>query len=190
MIKPLRRGFKMDIYLRFKPEIPDLSGIKAKIYFFFLVSLAILVIGTPFLGLSVQNSQAELSSENDALGEKLLLLDENTIMPVVSPANPEPKIVKKMSVIVTAYSSTPWETQGNPFITASGSWVEDGIIANNYLPFGTKVKMPEIYGDKVFVVEDRMHWRKGNYHVDIWFPSYSEALNFGAKRTYIEVLEG
>ncbi len=190
MIKSLPRGFKMDIYLRFKPEIPDLSGIKAKIYFSAFISLAILVIGTPFLGLSVQNSQAELSGENDALEEKMLLLGGNTIMPVVSPANPEPKIVKKMSVIVTAYSSTPWETDGNPFITASGSWVENGIIANNYLPFGTKVKMPEIYGDKVFVVEDRMHWRKGNYHVDIWFPSYSEALNFGAKRTYIEVLEG
>jgi len=180
----------MDIYLRFKPELPDLSGIKAKIYFFALASLTILVIGTLFLGLSVQNSQAELSSENDTLGGKLLLLGENTIMPVVSPANPESKIVKKMSVIVTAYSSTPWETQGDPFITASGARVRDGIIANNLLPLGTKVKIPEIYGDKIFVVEDRMNKNKGKYQIDIWFSDHWQALDFGAKRTYIEVLEG
>ena len=28
-----------------------------------------------------------------------------------------------------------------------------------------------------------------NYGVDIWFPSHQEAENFGAKRTYIEILE-
>jgi len=27
-----------------------------------------------------------------------------------------------------------------------------------------------------------------NYGVDIWFPSYWEALSFGAKITYIEIL--
>jgi 3D (Asp-Asp-Asp) domain-containing protein len=49
--------------------------------------------------------------------------------------------------------------------------------------------LPEIYGDKIFVVEDRMHSRKGYYHVDIWQSTYTEAKDFGAKRTYIEVLE-
>ncbi|TSC75372.1 MAG: hypothetical protein G01um101430_467 [Parcubacteria group bacterium Gr01-1014_30] len=98
-------------------------------------------------------------------------------------------LVRKVNVVVTAYSSTPWETDGNPYVTASGEWVKDGIVAINYLPFGTKVRIPEVFGDKVFVVQDRMHWRKGNYHVDVWFPSYKEALNFGAKRTHIEILE-
>jgi 3D (Asp-Asp-Asp) domain-containing protein len=111
-------------------------------------------------------------------------------LPVSSLPNSDSKIVKKIPVVVTAYSSTPWETWGDPFITASGSWVRDGIIANNLLPFGTKVRMPEIYGDKVFVVEDRMNSRKGNYHFDVWFPSYRQALEFGAKKTYLEVLEG
>ena len=127
--------------------------------------------------------------ENLFIQEKLLLFNENTLIPASDPSNPEPKIVKKLLVIITAYSSTPWETDGNPFITAAGTQVRDGIIANNLFPFGTKIKLPELYGEKIFVVEDRMNWKKGYYHIDIWFPSYWEAKEFGAKRTYIEVLE-
>ena len=120
---------------------------------------------------------------------ELIILQENTLVSISNPAKPV-KIVKKITVIVTAYSSTPSQTDDSPYITASGSWVRDGIVANNYLPFGTKIRMPEIYGDKVFVVEDRMSWKKGNYHFDIWFPEYQQALSFGVKTTYIEVLEG
>ena len=97
--------------------------------------------------------------------------------------------VKKIKVVITAYSSTPEETDSTPFITASGKNVRDGIIANNLLPFGTKIKIPKLYGDKVFVVEDRMNKRKSNYHFDIWFPSKNLALNFGVKTAEIEVLE-
>jgi len=57
------------------------------------------------------------------------------------------------------------------------------------LPFGTKVRIPQLYGDKVFIVEDRMHQRKGKYHVDIWFPEQIQAKEFGAKLADIEVLE-
>lgn len=99
------------------------------------------------------------------------------------------EVVKKIKMVVTAYSSTPEQTDTTPFITASGKNVVDGIVANNMLPFGAKIRIPEVYGDKVFVVEDRMNQRKGKYHLDIWFPEYSQAKNFGAKITYIEVLE-
>jgi len=34
-----------------------------------------------------------------------------------------------------------------------------------------------------------MNWKKSNYHLDIWFPEYIQAKNFGAQRAYIEVLE-
>lgn len=96
---------------------------------------------------------------------------------------------EKIDVVLTAYSSTTWQTDDTPFITASGRYVEQGIVANNMLPFGTKIKIPEIYGDQIFVVEDRMHPRKGYYHVDIWFATYDDALNFGVKETYIEIVE-
>jgi 3D (Asp-Asp-Asp) domain-containing protein len=97
--------------------------------------------------------------------------------------------VLRMEVIITGYSSTPWETDDEPYITAAGTFVRDGVVANNYLPIGTKIRIPELFGDKIFVVEDRMNWRKSDYHIDIWFPDYWQAINFGAKRTYIEILE-
>lgn len=93
----------------------------------------------------------------------------------------------EMDVWVTAYSSTPEETDETPFITASGKWVEDGIIATNFLPFGTKVKIPEKFGDKVFVVEDRMHRRKTDF-VDVWMPTKEDAKQFGIARTKIQIL--
>ncbi len=114
----------------------------------------------------------------------------NTLSSLSNPANPPPKVVKELPVIITAYSSTESQTDDTPFITASGSYVRDGIVANNLLPFGTKIRIPEVYGDKIFVVEDRMNRKKGYYHVDVWLSSYWQAKNFGAKRTTIEVLEG
>ncbi len=99
------------------------------------------------------------------------------------------EVVKKIKMVLTAYSSTEDQTDDTPLITASGKTVADGIIANNMLPFGTKIKIPELFGDKIFIVEDRMHSRKGKYQADIWMPEYLQAKNFGAKVTEIEVLE-
>ena len=99
------------------------------------------------------------------------------------------KVAKKVKMVITAYSSTPEQTDNTPLTTASGKSVVDGIVANNMLPFGTKIRIPELYDNKIFVVEDRMHQRKGKYHLDIWLPEYLQAKNFGAKITYIEVLE-
>ena len=181
----------MDIYSKAEAHNKLMCSDKAKIVFFLFVGLEILILGVPSLGLPIQKSEAELLlKEDSALQEKLALFGQNTLIPVVSPSNEEAETVKKVTVIVTAYSSTPWETDGNPYVTAAGTWVRDGIVANNYFSFGTQVKMPELFGEKVFVVEDRMNWRKDDYHFDIWFPSYLEAKEFGVKRTYIEIMEG
>ncbi len=91
-------------------------------------------------------------------------------------------------VLVTAYSSTPDQTDSTPFITANGTHVRDGIIACNFLSFGTRVRFPEIFGDKIFVVEDRMHPRN-SHKMDIWFSTRLEALQFGARYLKVEVLE-
>ena len=98
-----------------------------------------------------------------------------------------PKVKSRMLVTATAYSSTPGQTDDTPFITAAGTETRAGIVAANFLPMGTSIRMPELYGEKVFVVEDRMHPRKG-YQVDIWFADTKEALDFGAKIVTIEVL--
>lgn len=99
------------------------------------------------------------------------------------------KISKKIKAVVTAYSSTPDQTDSTPFITASGKPVAENIVANNMLPFGTKIRIPELYGDKVFIVGDRMNKRMGDYRFDLWMTSRSLALNFGVKTTEVEILE-
>ncbi len=97
--------------------------------------------------------------------------------------------INRIKVVLTGYSSTAAQTDSTPFITANGTYVHDGIVANNGLSFGTEIRIPDIYGEKVFEVEDRMHWSKSSYHFDIWFPTYEQAKNFGVKYAYVEVLE-
>jgi 3D (Asp-Asp-Asp) domain-containing protein len=99
----------------------------------------------------------------------------------------KPVAKKTLYVTVTAYSSTPDQTDSTPFITASGSHVYDGTLAANFLPFGTKVRFPDYSGDKIYIVEDRMHKRFSD-RVDIWFATREAALKFGKRRLKMEVL--
>lgn len=91
-------------------------------------------------------------------------------------------------VEATAYSSTSDQTDDDPFIMASGKYVYDGAIAANFLPFGTKVRFPEIYGDKIFTVEDRMN-RRFSDRIDIWMETRREAEIFGIKKLKYEIVE-
>jgi 3D (Asp-Asp-Asp) domain-containing protein len=88
---------------------------------------------------------------------------------------------------ITAYSSSPDETDNTPFITANGTIVHDGIVASNMLPFGTKIKIPSLFGDKVFTIEDRMS-PKYYRTIDIWMPSKDAAVVFGLAYAKIVVL--
>lgn len=163
--------------------------------------LTILIVSTLFflfpvlIGLGNQGARAETVEENSE--SEYLTFHDNTL----SPFHPllEKKEVEQESVggyrvawthytTITAYSSTVDQTNSEPFITASGAWVEDGIVAANFLPFNTKIRIPAYFGDKVFVVKDRMNQRF-NDRVDIWFQTRSQAKNFGIKNTAIEILE-
>jgi len=127
---------------------------------------------------------------------QLTLLQGNSLIQISPVLNTEPinpisqdpfcPVSKKM-VIVTAYSSTPDQTDSSPFITASGTYVRDGIVAANFLKFGTQVKFPQLYGDKIFVVEDRMAL-KNSHKIDIWMPTKEEAVEFGVKKTEMIIL--
>lgn len=97
-------------------------------------------------------------------------------------------VVGRVLVPITAYSSTPDQTDDTPFITASGTRTRDGVIAANFLPIGTKVRIPTVYGEKVFVVEDRMnsrYWKR----MDIWMATRSEALRFGLRTLPVEIIK-
>jgi 3D (Asp-Asp-Asp) domain-containing protein len=89
--------------------------------------------------------------------------------------------------VITAYSSTVEETDSDPFTTAAGTQVRDGIVAMNTLPFGSKIMIPDLFGSKVFTVEDRMA-PKNHHKVDIWFPSKQEAIQFGVKKARVLVI--
>ena len=99
-----------------------------------------------------------------------------------------PIVVNQRWVTVTAYSSTPDQTDSTPFITASGTDVRDGIIACNFLRFGTRVRFPQVYGDKVFVVEDRMAL-KNSHKMDVWFETREDAKQFGVQKLQVEMLK-
>ena len=154
----------------------------------FILLLMIAGLSASLLGFGILSvNQVLANSLGEANSPQLSAIQENSLIAVSNPQNPL-KIVKKIKVVATGYSSTVGQTDNTPFITASGSTVEDGIVANNLLPFGTEIRIPELYGDKIFVVKDRMNKKKGYYHVDIWFPEYDQAKGFGAKTIYIEVL--
>jgi 3D (Asp-Asp-Asp) domain-containing protein len=130
-----------------------------------------------------------ISLKNSSPLFDFIFFQNNTLYGISSLEIPKMENPKIIIGVVTGYSSTYFETDDTPHLTASGSLVRDGIVANNFYPFGTRVKFPEIFGDKIFVVEDRMNPKKDWYYFDIWFPSYSEAKNFGAKITSVEILD-
>ncbi len=110
------------------------------------------------------------------------------VLPAPFPEVEEYQVKKVIRLTVTAYSSTVDQTDSDPFTTASGSKVHDGTLAHNFLPFGTRVRFPDIFGDKVFVVEDRLHPGKGYYIADLWVPSRDEAKQWGARVLKMEIL--
>lgn len=91
-----------------------------------------------------------------------------------------------MQVTATAYNSDPAQTDDTPFITASGTQTRPGVLAANFLPIGTLVKIPDYFGDQVFVVEDRMNPRYDK-RIDIWMEDNGEARQFGVRTVAIEV---
>ena len=147
-----------------------------------------------FLGLSQEERQEVPSfAELQVIGASSLVAKNipvllKDIYPVLAHYCPYNRGENYCAITVTAYSSTHDQTDSTPFITAAGTYVRDGVIACNFLPFGTRVQFPDLYGDKIFVVEDRLAWRN-SHKIDIWFPSRWQALHFGVRKTPIKILD-
>ncbi len=95
-------------------------------------------------------------------------------------------------LVATGYSSSVWETDDTPHITAANTRTRPGVVAmsrdliRRYNPdalfsFGDTIRISGL-GD--FVVEDSMHPRWQN-RVDIWFPSSDAARNFGKRHVVV-----
>lgn len=125
----------------------------------------------------------ELLEESDMRSE----IGEPAVLEVI-PVERQPAL-KVYTISMTAYNSEPGQTDSTPFTTADGSQVRDGILAANFLPFNTKVRIPELFGDRIFEVHDRMNPRY-TLRADVWMLNKADARKFGLKRNVkIEVIE-
>ena len=150
-----------------------------------LLALASLVLNLVLPSYGLDDSANLVEDIGLSPADKLAMIQGRAL---IQSANPDmPIVVAQRWVTVTAYSSTLDQTDSTPFITASGSYVGEGTIACNFLRFGTRVRFPQLYGDKIFTVEDRMALKNGN-KVDIWFDTRDQAKQFGVKTLKIEVL--
>lgn len=115
-----------------------------------------------------------------------------TGLPAVEQA--QPRVLETRSVAkVTYYASEAAQTSGNPFVTASGTRVHWGTVASNCFAFGTRIKIPELYGDTIFVVEDRHSTRFGCGLVDVWTdyaPGHDVANGANVEVQVIEYIPG
>ncbi len=94
----------------------------------------------------------------------------------------------------TAYNSLGGQTDGTPHITATGTRTRPGVVALSrdllrVFPYGTRIQIQDLsgrynFGNQVFIVEDTMAARKVG-SIDIWLPSYSQAIAFGARQVRI-----
>ena len=87
---------------------------------------------------------------------------------------------KNMKVKATSYTGKQ--------LTYLGTQARYGVIATDpkVIPLGSKVYIP--YFDKVFIAEDTGSAIKGN-KIDIWLPTYKEAMNWGIRNIDIIILD-
>lgn len=146
----------------------------------------------------IKNDSLSKSALTDTATSKIIeqsLESQVSTTPVATVQKPEVKVEKVISTSIrtlTAYNSEVNQTDDSPCTTATGFNVcdhgQEDTIAANFLKFGTRVRIPELFGDRIFVVRDRMH-PKNNQKVDVWMKNHSDAMKFGVKVAKIEVLE-
>ena len=137
-------------------------------------------------------AQPVITANGAVLSEtEVELMQENLVVIEHLPTADELNFTDMSIRTITAYNSEPGQTDDSPCITANGFNVcEHGIedtVAANFLKFGTKVRIPELFGDKIFVVRDRMNPRFPE-RIDIWMLDKSDAKNFGVKRVKVEAV--
>lgn len=131
---------------------------------------------------------------NDSVAKDVLMNEEaaKLVKPALASSTPATKVIKTSTHVITAYNSEVAQTDDDPCTTANGfnvclHGVEDTIAAN-FLKFGTKVQIPELFGDRIFIVRDRMNKRHAE-RIDVWMKDRHDAIHFGVKVAKIQVVE-
>jgi 3D (Asp-Asp-Asp) domain-containing protein len=127
----------------------------------------------------------ELQWEDNTFGHATFD-DLGNYLPLAADKQPQ----KVIWITVTAYSSTVDQCDSDPCTTANGYNLcannIENVVAANFLPFGTAIKMPEYFGDRVFTVQDRMNARY-DYRVDVWMKTREAARAFGVRYLKVEI---
>lgn len=87
---------------------------------------------------------------------------------------------------ITAYTSSPDETDDTPTLMADGTNTRQGAIAcPSKYSFGTKV----IIGDDTYFCADRMNKRyRDSEHFDIWVQDKNSAFEWGRRTLTIKII--
>lgn len=153
----------------------------------FALAIASLILNLSFPTLHPVQSAGAQPRNRSATVEQ-----SRVVAPVVTqgqlPSIKDKPAKRRLAVRASAYSSTVGQTDSDPFTAASGAKVHDGMIAMNGMPFGTKIRIPDYYGNKVFTVEDRMNARWGTRKIDIWMTTITAARQWGVRTVTIEIL--
>lgn len=94
-----------------------------------------------------------------------------------APKEDSPASVAERLGNFSAYTAEEAQTDSRPSEMANGEEVYIGAVANNCLPFGTKIEVVGV----VYTVADRMNRRYACNHFDIYFESKDEAMEFGRR---------
>jgi len=160
----------------------------------------LIVVNSPL----IRENTPETATKQDKaqLAATVVLADEAEPITETPPApaileepdspTPAAKILRTSIHVITAYNSEAAQTDDSPCITANGFNVcehgQEDTIAANFLKFGTKVQIPELFGERVFIVRDRMNKKHPN-RVDVWMKERKAAVKFGVKTASIVVIE-
>jgi 3D (Asp-Asp-Asp) domain-containing protein len=135
------------------------------------------------------------NSSDDANIKTLEPKKAETTTSTKSQENQKP-IGKPIKAELTAYTNNPKCTGNWGSQTAMQTKTRLGVIAApSKIPLGSKIYIPELENykaDGMFDVEDRGGAIKikkdGTYVIDVWVPTYEEAVKFGRKYTTIYLM--
>jgi 3D (Asp-Asp-Asp) domain-containing protein len=154
--------------------------------------LMVIMVGAFVFSANTTHAQQVITAERVVIDVESIPVSHKTFWQTLmsylglkSNNKPSIPIGTTLHVTSSAYSPSKYQTDGSPCVTAAGTTVRPGVVATNFLPMGTILSIE----DKKYIVEDRMNSRYKGYYMDIWFPSTSQALEFGRRKLDITILD-
>lgn len=160
-----------------------------------LVALLVGIFAFDFLLFPLPLLAADMNHSDNTDLIEFIKDDNKLIQPEFNnsfPENVDSPVSFTRKYVITAYNSEVGQCDNTPCVAANGFNVcEHGIedsVATNMFNFGTKIRIPELFGDRVFVVRDRMNKRYTN-RIDVWMKKKSHAKMLGVQYANVEVLD-